>query len=382
MSYPFASYNEAHYTYLTTDLVTGAVLGEIPLHGVTLDCQLNTAGNMTAGANLDDPRIANRDFISRTIPGRTAFWAYRENKIVWGGIIWTRQWQGQGKMLTLTGQTFESYATRRFPKSWLGSVSYNYNAGQCWIINNLWYQLQNVTYGNIGVRPMTVFPANDFVRQVLVNGWDLSTSFDDIIQAQLGFSNSPDYTILWNEDGNGLPIKQLAVAPIIGNPVAATDLVIDFPGSVADYIYDENASTGNTVWWAVGDGSGAQQWVGAAEDTASLISGYPLLEGVNSFSGVTSTVTLDQYAQADMAGLPVGTTILSPTVFGARPPTFGTYGLGDYTVMHAKDGRFPLGITYSRRVIGWSITVPDESQGAEAITLILSDTIAPDVAGG
>lgn len=382
MTYPFPSYNEAHYTYLTTDLRTNTVLGEIPLHGVTLDCQLNTPGNMTAGANLDDPRIADADFISRTIPGRTAFWAYRENKIVWGGIIWTRQWEAQGKTFTFSGQTFESYATRRFPKSWLGSAMYNYNAGQCFIINDLWLQLQRVTYGDIGVRPMTSFPPNDFVRQVLVNGWDLSTSFDDIIQAQLAYSNSPDYTIQWLEDGNSLPIKQLVVAPVIGNPIASTDLVIDFPGSVADYIYNENASTGNTVWWAVGDGSGAQQWVGAAEDTASLQAGFPLLEGVNSYSGVTSTVTLDQYAQADLAALPVLYTVNSPLVFGARSPVFGTYSMGDYCVMHAKDGRFPLGATYSRRVIGWSITPPDEGQGAEEITLVLSDTIVPDTTGG
>ena len=369
------------YTYLCTDLITNQVLGEIPVYGVSLDCQLNTPGNMSASANLDDPRIGNADFVARTIPGRTAFWAYRDNQIVWGGIIWSRQWVAQGKAFTFTGQTFESYATRRYPKSWIGSQVYVYNnVGQCKVINDLWRALQSVQYGNIGVRGVTSLPNYDFARQVTINGWDLSTSFDDIIQAVLSFSNSPDYTITWTEDGNGLPIKQLQVAPIIGNQISTTDLVVDFPGSVANYLYNENAATGNTVWWAVGDGSGAQQDVGAAQATALLKQGYPLLEGVNTYSGntvlnpnapgITSTVTLDQYAQADLATFPILYPTHSADLFGERPPTFGTYGLGDYAVFHVQDGRFPYGATFTLRVIGWSVQPPDSGSGVEDITLV------------
>ena len=154
------------YTYLTTDLVTNTILGELPVSGVSMDCQLNTAGHMQCGGNLGDPSLNDNEWLARTTPGRTAFWAYRNNQIVWGGIILSREYQSNGLAITLTGQTFECYPANRFPRYVIGTATQVLNQGQCSLINYLWQQLQSVTGGNIGVVQAPNIPANDTIAQM------------------------------------------------------------------------------------------------------------------------------------------------------------------------------------------------------------------------
>jgi len=364
------------YTYLTTDLATGAILGEIPLGGVTLDDQMNTVGNMNAGGNLDDKRIDNDTYIQRTIPGKTGLFAYRNDQIVWGGIIWTREYQSNGKALTITGQTFESYAARRFPRSWLGTSKFVYNQGQISIIDNLWAKMQAVPNGNINVQPCGVYPPNDVVRQLTVNGFDLTTSFNDLIQSILLLSGAPDYNVTWYEDQNGLPKLQLQIAVPIGHPVAATQLVVDYPGPISDYVFNENASSGNNQWWAVGDGTDAAANVGVVTDSASLANGYPLLEGVNSYSGVTDQSTITAHAASDLSSFPAPVVTHNVDLVGTAFPMFGTYAIGDYVQAYVTDARFPAGASFNVRVIGWTITPPDTGSGVENIALIYDEPTA------
>jgi hypothetical protein len=363
----------AQYTYLATDLVTNMVLGELPVSNVSLDCQLNKAGNMNAAGKLDDKRLDNTEFLARTTPGRTAFWAYRENQIVWGGIILSREYQSNGKALTLTGQTFECYATRRFPRYVLGLTTQHLNMGQCATIDYLWKQLQGVTGGSIGVQPAVNIPANDTVVQLTINGYDLSTSYDDLIQSIVNQSYGPDYTIGWFEDGSGSPQKQLNVQTLIGNPIGITDLVVDYPGPVVDYIYTENASSGNNYWWAVGDGDGAAALVGSAGDANALASGYPIWEGVNSYNGVTIQATINAHAQSDLFSLDLPLVSHHVDLFGNTWPAFGTYGMGDFVTVNVTDARFPQGFTFNVRAIGWTIQPPDEGQGTEQISLVFDE---------
>jgi hypothetical protein len=334
---------------------------------------MNTVGNMSAGGVLDDPRIDNDTYIQRTIPGRTALYAYRNDQIVWGGIIWTREYQASGKALTLTGQTFESYAARRFPRSWLGTATTVYNQGQISIIDALWIAMQAVPNGSIGVQPCNVYPANDVVRQLTVNGYDLTTSVHDLIQSILLLSGAPDYTVAWFEDGNGLPLQQLQITAPIANPVSATQLVVDYPGSIATYDFSENASSGNNRWWAVGDGDAAAAIVGVVSDSLTLGNGWPLLEGVNSYTGVTDQTTIDAHAASDLSAfpMPVATHIIDLT--GSAFPQFGTYAIGDYVQAYIQDARFPAGTSFNVRVIGWTITPPDTGNGVENVALILDE---------
>jgi hypothetical protein len=328
---------------------------------------------MSAGATLNDRSLDNNEFLVRTVPGRTAFWAYRENTVVWGGIVLSREYQSNGEALTLTGQTFECYAARRFPRYVLGKTTQKLNQGQSSIIAYLWQQLQGVAGGNIGVQPATSIPAADPIVQLTINGYDLSTSYDDLIMSIVNQSTGPDYTIGWYEDGNGYPQKQLVVQKPIGNPVGITDLVVDFPGSVVDYVYTENASAGNNFWWAVGDGDGAAAIVGTAGDPVAVSSGYPIWEGVNSYNGVTVQATINAHAQSDLFSLDLPVVTHHVDLAGDSFPKFGTYGMGDYVVVNVTDARFPASTQFKVRAVGWAIQPPDTGQGTEQISLVFDE---------
>lgn len=363
----------AQYNYLVTDLVTNTVLGELPVNNVSLDCQLNSAGNMSAGCRLSDKRIDSDELIARTIPGKTAFWTYREDQIVWGGILLSREYQSSGKALSLTGQTFECYASRRFPRSVIGTAIQSKSMGQSAMIDYLWKQLQAPAGGYIGVQAANL-PMVDPNTTLTINGFDLSTSYDDLIKSVTQLSDGPDYTITWIEDGNGLPLKQLVVGTPIGNPVGLADLEVDYPGPIKNYVYTENSSSGNNWWWATGDGSGTTQTTGQAIDGNSLASGYPIWEGVNNYSGVTQQGTITAHAVSDLASHPVPTVSHAIELAGESFPMFGSYGMGDYLVAHITDPRFKSGFTFKVRAIGWSIQPPDEASGTETISVVFDES--------
>jgi hypothetical protein len=336
---------------------------------------------MTAGLNMGDYRMSDTEVEARTQPGRTAFWAYRESKIVWGGIIWSREYQSNGKSMTITGQTFESYAAKRFPRSFLGLANYKYNGeGQCHIIDNLWHQLQRVRYGDIDVQPMGDYPKDDKGRVLTVNGWDLSVSYGDVIQSLLNRAvDAPDYTIRWIEDGNGLPLKKIHSGINIGDNVTVTDLVVDYPGAVLDYTYNENAASGANRWWAIGSGSGAKTIVGSQTDEAKLDAGYPLIEMVNNYNGDTKQDEVADHSETDLTHFPVPLVTHQVDLNGSGFPAFGSYKMGDYAIVHIIDNRFPNGKTFKKRAIGWTISPPDTGSGVETITPVFDE---PDATGG
>jgi hypothetical protein len=366
----------AAYNYLVTDLASGVVLGDIPCNNVSLSTQLNSAGNMSAGINLDDTRIDNDQVLALTNPGRCAFWAYRENAIVWGGPVMTREFQSDGKSLSFTGQTFEIFATRKYPRAVLGTSVVNWTYNMCQTIDKLWQQLQSVTGGYIGVNPMSSYPANDAATTLTINGWDLSTSYDDLIQSVIALQGGPDYTIVWLEDGNGNPFAQLSCGIPLGNPVGYADMTVDFPGPVQSYIYNESASAGNNRWWSVGDGDGAAAVAGEITDFNSLTSGYPIWEGVNNYQGVTDNTTIENHAIQDLKSFPLPLVTHNIDLAGNGFPEFGTYGMGDYVVCNIQDSRFPDGEQFDVRAVGWTVQPPDEGNGTEMVTLVLDEPSA------
>src|SRR5260370_2584316 len=208
--------------------------------------------------------------------------------------------------------------------------------GQCYAINCLWLQLQGVARGSIGVAAASL-PVIDPVVQLTINGYDLSSSYDDLIQSIVSLSSGPDYTITWAEDGQGYPQKQLVVATPIGNPVGQTDLTVDYPGPVVDYVYTENASAGNNQWWAVGDGDGAAAVVGSAGAANPLDSGYPLWEGVNSYSGVTAQTTINAHAASDLLSLDLPLVTHHDAMEANVFPQLGSYGMATQAMSKSAD---------------------------------------------
>jgi hypothetical protein len=366
----------AQYSYLATDLLTGTVLGEVPLHGVTFDRQINKAGNWQGSANLDDPLIDNDDLLLCTNPGRTAIYVYRNDQIVWGGIIWSRTYQSQAKALQMTAQTFESYAYKVYYRP---SATVNYSEAQCSIINKLWITLQQQQNASIGVMEPLNLPANDVVRTLTVNPWDFKTYGEIIDDPLMNFDDSAEWTIECFEQ-RGVPTKRLTLGyPQLGRRIDFTNLVVDYPGNILNYYWSESASSSGNRAWATGDGDEGAITVGVATNNSSLNAGYPLLEVHETHQGVTVQATINAHALKDLSDNILPKINKTIQIKADEQPEFGSYGIGDDAKFEVVDPRFPDGLEDVIRVIGWNVT-PSSSDAVEEIALIIEGS--DDSSGG
>ena len=100
------------YRYITADFLTGKVLSELNCTNVSYERALKNAGSfsgivpITAGTDLSL-------IYSNTMPGKTALYVLRNNVVVWGGLIWSRNYDLVGRTLSLSGSEFHSYFAKR-----------------------------------------------------------------------------------------------------------------------------------------------------------------------------------------------------------------------------------------------------------------------------
>ena len=100
------------YRYYTADLVTGTITAEIPFQGVSWERKISTAGQFSGNISADP----NRDTYSlydSTLPGKNALYVMRNGACVWGGIIWSRDYNVVDRVLSVTALEFISYLHHR-----------------------------------------------------------------------------------------------------------------------------------------------------------------------------------------------------------------------------------------------------------------------------
>lgn len=356
------------YTYLMVDILSNAIMAELPMYGVSLERKINGAGNMTCSMKLDvvsSTNLHNIDILGSTQPGRAALYVDRDGELVWAGPIWSRTYNSSAKVLAMTGQTFESYLGKRFlrtTKSYTGIDGRN-------VAIDLINTMQAVPYGNVGIQVPSLFPNTD-------NPMPDTTYYDysflkyyDIIDG-LAKQNAFDWTIepQWNA---GVPQLTLRLGwPRLGVVGAASQIVFEFPGNVLQYYFSENASKGRNRSWGIGNGEGSTMLVANADDAVTLGTGYPLLEEMESYKNETVQANLQLDANSDLAlwAPPVTT----PT-FMVRPsiePVFGSYNIGDDINVIINDARFPQEFNGFYRMIQWNLT-PSSSEAAEELNVTI-----------
>jgi hypothetical protein len=109
---PIASQNAARYKYYTVDIVSNTIIGEIPFEDVSYERSLKSPGAFN-GKITTSQQTDNLDLYNSTMPGKTALYVVRDNKCVWGGIIWGRTYDMLGRSLSVSASEFTSYLSRR-----------------------------------------------------------------------------------------------------------------------------------------------------------------------------------------------------------------------------------------------------------------------------
>ena len=209
------------YRYLFADLLTNQIIGELPIAGVSFTQQLNTAGTLQGHLLLSGVNAAGLNVANATIPGRTALYVDRNGILIWGGIIWLRDYNSTEQKLNITAREFESYFERR---RILTTQAFT-GVDQLTIAQTLVQQAQAVPYGNIGVIVGTETSGVQ-VSRVFYN-YELKTVFSalqDLSRSSSGF----DFNINVAYDGDGNPVKTLGldyprIGKTFGNVTAATN---------------------------------------------------------------------------------------------------------------------------------------------------------------
>lgn len=102
----------AEYRYYVVDILTNAVITEIPFTNVTYERALSKAGAFSGEIPVIDA-TKNLDLYESTMPGKTALYVLRNGVCVWGGIIWSRSYSPTNKTLIIDGQEWISYLYHR-----------------------------------------------------------------------------------------------------------------------------------------------------------------------------------------------------------------------------------------------------------------------------
>ena len=150
----------ADYRYIFADLLTDEQTTELPLAGVSFSSELNTPGSFTGRLLLSGVNSYGYNIDNGTIPGRTAVYVDRDGVIVWGGVLWSRQYNSASQTMTFTAREFESFFEKR-------RIDFDYNVSrtpqdQLLVVQNLVKQIQSNTRTNLVVNPS--FETN-------LNGW-------------------------------------------------------------------------------------------------------------------------------------------------------------------------------------------------------------------
>jgi hypothetical protein len=103
---------DINYRYFVTDLVSNEILGEIPFKGVSFERANRRAGSFTGRVPFLEA-TKGLDLYEITMPGRTGLYVMRNGVCVWGGMIWSRQYDVNNREMRVEGAEFTSYFYHR-----------------------------------------------------------------------------------------------------------------------------------------------------------------------------------------------------------------------------------------------------------------------------
>lgn len=357
------------YKYLFVDILSNKVLDELPCYGTWFSRQLSGVGQMTASLAMNANPYRNIDIKNATTPGKTALYALCNDLVVWGGPIWTRTYNPQSRALQLSGQTWESWPLKFYPDQ---SLTYS-GTDQRNIVVDLLTKMQSVALQNAQFTLPGTF-SNQVVRTENFPITDLK-SYGELIEYLSEYDNGFDYEILPYMDGNGILQRYVNIgSPTLGNPQHTTGLVYDFPGSIVNYWYTENAASSaikvHGIGGTVGDSPTPIRSTYTQADIVATGT-YPLLQAVYTNGDVTVQSTLD--SQTKLFGDSKRTPIVSWTidVDPTLDPMVGTWSLGDHAHVMVEDtGFFDTPLSAYVRVLGWELTPPSKDE-KESLKLVL-----------
>lgn len=103
------------FTYPAWDLMTLTPRDTLPYYNVQFGQQENSPGPWSGSLAISDPAVTRLDWQSATLTGRTFIGVDYRDELIWGGIIWTHNWDDSvpGQPLAVQAAETGSYFASR-----------------------------------------------------------------------------------------------------------------------------------------------------------------------------------------------------------------------------------------------------------------------------
>lgn len=345
------------------DFKTGARMWEVPTEKLgTVSRIIGSDRNTTLDARWSDKGTVRPGVSEGTAGGRIVLVAVEDDdRILWGGLTRQRQRSIVGANATVICDTLEAYLDRRYintEMSWTNADPAQVAADVLATITDIPLTVDMTLTGNATVNGYYDISDNKTVRSVL----------DDLS----GLANGIEWTveIEWANAEHTALRYRVRVAPRLGAINAGPRWVLQpgVAGCIIDgsYLEDYGPETGANDTLALSSGEGSSQPRSTRYVADELLATWARFERrFTPATSITSTSTLDQYAEADHAETRVGIEQLSIVAnLDAAPRLNLDWWLGDtigvditsdtFPAQPGTDGALP-GFSADMRVVGWTL---------------------------
>lgn len=332
------------YTYATYDLHTNSILAEVPFENVSYSHKLSKAGTASMSMPVN-PTTLKMGIKNSTVPGKTGVYIFRDDEIMWGGILWKRMYESQSRSVRFECETFESYFYHRFQSMVLGWE----DVDQLTMARS--YALQAA--GDIGIDvDETLSGVNRYHNSFNYEFKTLGSEIDELA----GLFNGFDWNVRVYIDEMGILRRRLVWGyPQLGVSAANTTMLFEYPGAIRGYTTTEDAARSGNRVFAIGGGQGLDQIYYEARDQQMLDNGWPLLEISTAYKDVFIPSELAARALQDLHRLRTPVALISANVSGSADPKLGSYFPGDYARFAIEDHWNDQILNATMRITGFTV---------------------------
>jgi hypothetical protein len=389
--------------YILGDLRTGKRILDLPVLTGPWDDNLDTAEAVKVTVDLNDPEVRKLDLRNSSAPTKT-FLCVVEGGQMKGGPIWTRSYDVNTRVLTLSGKGMGSYFDHRLilpllardlpvsqwtipdptdtatPPRTIANPALTSSYSGIWlgtIAKRLVQQAQAWTGGNVPI----VFQADEASSDASHVRNYLGTAFKPVGEALDDLTNvigGPEINFEPRFTSDGLGVEWVMQVGTTAQPLLTSvpqpvvwDVTVP-QSQVSDLVMAEDASKMASNAWLTGGNQSDNVLVARAIDATLVNLGYPLMESFDSsHQSVSEQATLDGYAAAAVLAGRRSTEVWSFTVEAyptdetgaAAGPQADAYTTGDFANLiiapyDEDSGRgipyLPDGGTFQMRIIGRS----------------------------
>ena len=341
----------AEVSYIFGDILTGAIIEEISLQGVSMTRGFGQ-GELRGSFQLDQSGKNNDDLKAATEEGRCYVICIRDTVPIWGGFIWTRTYQSQAKVYQLYCKAFEHYPEYRL----ILNDFENLATEQRNIFLNLWTDMMSDP-NSLQVTLPSSF-STEVTRDLTVKSFEYKRyrqSMDAIADGDDGF----DWTIDVSVSG-GVFSKSLRIGyPRLGS---LEPLILYYDGEITNYWNNGSMAGRATHVYGVGAGEGSTMLTQEVIHDDLVSSGFPRFDLALSYKDINDADLLTsltvQSARFRKSGVPIYTV----EVKGDLEPEFGSYGLGDAVqIRFVNDpSHTNADSVFESRILGWEYYPPSD----------------------